>query len=330
MIPARACACFLVILALAGCVRRHHDDDATTAPAPEAASDAPTSTAATEDAAEAHTILVAPVALGPLEAKDAAGRLGFAEAIGERLRFALPSSDAHAERSLPASDAQEWTSGAPPAASDAALVVLTRVLDLTTSDSGADATVEMRAFDPGDDKGTPVFFKKAHGHASTGISDIPGATSASGAAVWDACATLVGALAGVLTQGPTQTQGSAPSAGAAIQATVGVDVVSQPDRADVLVDGVFAGATPLHLTLPTHPVQIRIEHAGFEPWVRQLTPVAGMKIMPTLVAGTGASGSTSPAAMAPAAPTPQPTRAQLDPTLAPPTPPVLDVPPGQK
>ena len=86
----------------------------------------------------------------------------------------LSDDDGQARENLPDSDAQDWAAGAVPAAAGSFLVVLTRILDISQDNPSGPhptrgtvtVTVEMRAVDPSDPAGTPVFYKKAKGHAS--------------------------------------------------------------------------------------------------------------------------------------------------------------------
>jgi hypothetical protein len=317
----------LASLALAGCDLRDHERTAGDA-GQEAPAGAPD---ATEEDSDKRTISVAPIALGPLSTRDEPARASFADQIADRLNFAVKDVEASAARALPDADARDWQSGPVPAASDANLVVLTRVSEIVPSPKGGiDAVVEMRVIDPSDPKAPPVFFKKARGHAESGDAAIAGAGSPEGAAAWDACSTLVGAVAAVLAADPDQ--------------TVSVAIDSEPAHAQVEVDGRDAGATPCQLDLPAKAVAVRITHDGCQPWERTLTPVAGMRIQPRLAAlgapaappaGAGASSSASASATAagggeaPPKPAPQPTRSTIDPTMSPPTPPQLVVPEGK-
>ncbi len=331
LVPAFA---LLASLALAACGLR--DQGRTAADAgQEAPAGAPEQTEADSDK---RTISVAPLALGPLSTRDEPARASFAEQIADRLNFAVKDVEASAARSLPDADARDWQSGPVPAASDANLVVLTRVSEIVPDPKGGiDAVVEMRVIDPSDPKAPPVFFKKARGHAEAGDPAVTGAASPEGAAAWDACSTLVGAVAAVLAAEPDQ--------------TVLVAVDSEPAHAQVEVDGRDAGTTPCQLDLPAKAVAVRITHDGCQPWERTLTPgaracassrawprsgrrptapaPAPAPAAPVGAAGAAASAPTAGGGEAPPKPAPQPTRSTIDPTMSPPTPPQLVVPEGK-
>ena len=54
--------------------------------------------------------------------------------------------------------------------------------------------------------------------------------------------------------------------------------VSDPQGADIYVDGKFAGNTPSTLTLAAGSHEIRVEAARFKPWTRTLETTAGSKV----------------------------------------------------
>lgn len=54
-----------------------------------------------------------------------------------------------------------------------------------------------------------------------------------------------------------------------------VSFLSQPGNAEVYVDGKFRGTTDVKLTLPAGDHEIEMRLAGFTPWARRLTVVAG-------------------------------------------------------
>ncbi len=298
---------------------------------PDAAHAADTAEApeATTPATQKRTVLVAPVALGPLAGHEAAARQVFADELSDRLNLFLNDVAATAPNALPDADAKDWGAGPVPAASDASLVVLTRVIEsVLQPDGSVEAVVEMRAFDPSD-ASTPIFMKKAHGHGAAGATGNLATLEENPevAASWDACTTLVGALVKVLQAKPDEAEASTPAP--APGSTVSVEIDSDPPGADIDVDGKFAGNTPTHLDLPRHSLTMHLELKG-QVWERTLTPVDGMRIQPLL--GKPAS---APAAASPGAPDqatgkdPQPVRAQVDPTLPPPTPDQLVVPDGK-
>jgi hypothetical protein len=64
---------------------------------------------------------------------------------------------------------------------------------------------------------------------------------------------------------------------------VQVPVKTSPQGASVLVDGVFAGTTPLRLDLMMGIQDIRIEQAGYEPWHNRVRIEPGMRIDLALV-----------------------------------------------
>lgn len=68
---------------------------------------------------------------------------------------------------------------------------------------------------------------------------------------------------------------SARSSNAPPPATARVHFSSQPGNAEIYVDGKSRGTTYVKLTLPAGDHEIEMRLAGFTPWARRLTVVAG-------------------------------------------------------
>ncbi|MGO9274757.1 MAG: PEGA domain-containing protein [Terriglobia bacterium] len=54
--------------------------------------------------------------------------------------------------------------------------------------------------------------------------------------------------------------------------------MSQPDGADITVDGKYAGNTPSTLKLPPGDHAIKIEKPGFKAWERTITVSPGSEV----------------------------------------------------
>jgi len=310
---------------------------ASSADAAAAGTDTTTDASAAAKDQDKDKIFFAPVALGPLAGINPAARTGFTSDLAARLVWKDAQVDGLAPANLPDSDAQEWKDGSVPAASDASLVVLTTVLaiDAKSTPDTVQATVEMKALDP---SGATIFDKKALGHApATSDQGIASAKPPASAAAWDACTTLVGALATVIEGRAT------PAAATVAAAKVAVEIDSDPSKAAITIDGAAAGTTPSKATLTTGPHTVAIALDGYDTWTRSdVVPSDGMIIQPILhktgsADAQGATGVTdttdtteSSAAGTTATPSgPQPKRATVDPIAAPPTPDTLVV-PGDK
>jgi hypothetical protein len=315
----------VVVCASCGCQLRGHQQSA---PPANTADDA------TPAATEKHVVVFAPVALGPLASIVAGGHTTFASDLASRMSWKDAELDGQSPGDLPDSDAQEWKDGTVPAAAGASLVVLTSVqeLDSTTTPGTVVATVEMKAMDPA---GATVFDKKAHGQSSTTASNLNGAKPES-AAAWDACTTLLGALTTVIDARDNPAPAPAPAQAPAKADKIPVVIDSDPPHAQILIDGAASGTTPATLPLTVQAHAVRIELAGYEAWERKdIVPSAEMRIQPilhkTAAAGvTSAPGDSSPKpADSSAVATPPkdvPKRAEIDPTVSPPTPAQLVVP----
>lgn len=70
--------------------------------------------------------------------------------------------------------------------------------------------------------------------------------------------------------------GNAP--GACVATASCVTFVSEPQGADIYVDGKFVGNTPSTLALPAGSHEIRVEANAFKTWTRKLTSTAGSTI----------------------------------------------------
>ena len=190
-------------------------------------------------------------------------------------------------------DANGWAAmDAPRSSSTLAIIpgadwtVTTRLiaLDLGPSPFGAQwvAKIEMRA---ADSAGREVFRKTTHGTQvdETSPKMMAPASRPQAKAAWSACGEGVSALIERLRlRNEIPFPVAQPVAPAPSVEPVQITITSVPDHADVLIHGKFRGTTPLALTLPPAPVEIRIERQGRLPWTRTLTPEVGMQIAPAL------------------------------------------------
>lgn len=330
------CLCLLALIVAGGCQRRDANRGLADPPP------------ANEPEVVKRLVAFAPLGLGPLASSYPEARTAFALKLADHIDEEVFDADGQTPDGLPDSDARDWQAGAVPAAAGAYLVVLTRVVDITHEapmgprERGAVvALVEMKAVDANDPAGTPVFHKRAKGRVANdpSVKMMGDSARPESVAAWDACETLVEALATLLTQQPEP----APPVS---DEWIVVEVDSEPSRADVLVDGAFVGSTPTRIQLPRRKVTVRVERAGYRPWQREVLPSRDMRIQPVLgrvgdgepaaltpspmpeVTAPGVSGGTepvrSPAAGDPSEPAPK--RAEIDPTMSPPTPSELVVP----
>jgi hypothetical protein len=191
-------------------------------------------------------------------------------------------------------DARGWVAADAPRATSALVVlpvadwtVSTRLLtlDLGPSPFGPQwvAKVEMRV---ADSSGREVFRKTTHGTKVDEVSPklMSPAAKPQSQAAWSACGEAVSALIEHL---KLRNEIPLPPVVPAVPTVtelvkVQLTIASTPDHADVLIDGKFRGTTPLAVTLPSLPVEIRIERQGRQPWIRTLTPEVGMQLAPAL------------------------------------------------
>ncbi len=83
---------------------------------------------------------------------------------------------------------------------------------------------------------------------------------------------------------PATATGVVATAPAVPVETVSVLIESEPSGADVLIDGNLVGTTPAQVRLPAKALTLRLERQGFQPWERQFTPTAELKLKPVLTA----------------------------------------------
>lgn len=249
---------------------------------------------------EIFAVVFAPVDSTPIDAiwPDAAQQLAYD--LANRVDILGRDADGWAAEGAPRSTAT------PVQIAGADWSVSTRVtsLDLGASPFGPQwvAKVEMRVVDAA---GREVFRKSTHGTQIVDPSPkfMAPESRPEAKATWAACSEAVSALIEHLKLRneiplPAPVVVAPPIAGPE-NAQITIDSI--PGHADVLIDGTFRGTTPLALTLPTKPVEIRIERQGRLPWVRTLTPEAGMQLTPALEEPVSAPAPTAPAAPAPAA-----------------------------
>lgn len=196
--------------------------------------------------------------------------------------------------SLPPADDERWNQGPYAGAAGAHVVVLVSLTELKVVDSinapsrgreNVEATVEIRLLNR---RGEEIWSKT--NMASISNERTPkfrGSASPTGRAVWNANFECIRAMKDFFDAHsdkdyfgePVVLAESAPPLKSALVSFV---VASEPHGADVLVDGVFKGNTPMTLELPAEEVELRIERAGYQPWSRKLVPSATLQIKPLL------------------------------------------------
>ena len=110
----------------------------------------------------------------------------------------------------------------------------------------------------------------------------PAATASTAPAVAATPTARVAAPSAAASGGPeasneSKIQGEATAPCVATAASC-VTFVSEPQNADIYVDGKFVGNTPSTLALPPGSHEIRVEAGGFKPWTRELASTAGSTV----------------------------------------------------
>ncbi len=263
-------------------------------------------------------VLFAPLDPGPLTAIFPEARLDFPYRAAERVDLLLRGHDGRVGETLPDSFAPRWDQGRVPATAGAHVVVLSRVLDLKRHKGSSgmppipdsvEALVELLVLDV---NGRAIYHKRMQGHSEVSMS--PKLASAAAApesrAAWDAFDAGLGSLRTFLAAQNDLSNVPTPATAMNPADLVLVPVIFDvaPAGAEIQVDGIFRGHSPLTLLLPIRELPIRISLAGHISWERNVLPADGMKIQPILTAEGGAAASEpasaepAPAEMAPAVP----------------------------
>jgi hypothetical protein len=276
-----------VVLCLVACTPR---DANTWHPAPPGGTPAPREQRPGEASPRSLAVVFAPVAIGQLAAIYPDARIGFAYDLADRIDVLGSKADADglAAPDTPDSDDAAWSRWPNDAMRGADLVVLTTMVSLERHESVAitrdgkpitvTAIVEMRALDS---YGNVVFKKRGRGDWQGTVSPkYPSAQAKpESQASWEACSNAVGALLGFLEHRNEAAAGGPTPTG---EQLVEVQVSSDPEGADVLVDGIFRGSTPCTLKLPLKRLSMRIQRSGYETWEQVMVPDAAMRIRPAL------------------------------------------------
>lgn len=104
----------------------------------------------------------------------------------------------------------------------------------------------------------------------------PSAPSAPAATAPAAAAPAASAAPAAAAENKTQPQGNVSVA--CVPAASCVTFVSEPQGADIYVDGKFVGNTPSTLALPAGSHEVRVEGDTFKPWTRKLSSTAGSTV----------------------------------------------------
>lgn len=306
--PARLLPLLVVLVVAGGCQRRSDWREGTADPA----------TGRT-------VVLFAPVHAPPVQARWSGADHSLARDAARRIELLSTSARAWAGVNLPSSADPAWAAGRVAGVAGADLVILT-VVDEIEVETGpgtpgqppmVTAWATMRAIDidgrelwavrrvEGRSPNRPVA-KAVH----------PAARPVSKAA-WNAIGACLGNLDAWIEGGAEADPGGdeAPPQASSPHGLVGVTIDSVPANADIFVDDLFRGTTPMVVPLPQRPLLLRLQRQGFQPWERRLTPGADMRIQPALApsgAGTPPPPPTAPPAQ------PQPPAAATSPATAPP------------
>ena len=245
------------------------------------------------DESMGRLVLLAPASMALVEDVYEGAPSGYAHQVMRWLKFGVGSMQFLYGPSLPHAGDAIWNQGAYAGARGAHLVILVS-LDKLEEVSGLNgpggqatnikATVTLRVLNAlGEEVWVKTHVAEVEDKKSPKFRS--GVGSAPGNAVWNANKKCISALKDWLDSKSDKEEFSKPAPVAPepkVLAQVKVQIASEPVGADVLVDGVFKGNTPLEIYLPVKELTISIERSGYTTWSRSLKPSEGLEVKPVL------------------------------------------------
>ncbi len=245
------------------------------------------------DESMGRLVLLAPAAMTLIADVYEGAPSGYAHQVMRWLKFGIGSMQFLYGPSLPHAADPVWNKGAYAGARGAHLMILLSLDKLEEvpglngpggQATNVKATVTMRVLNA---LGEEIWIKT---HAAE-VEDKKspkfrsGVGSAPGSAVWNANKKCISALKTWLDSKSDKEVFSKPAPKApepVVAAQIKVAITSEPLGADVLVNGVFKGNTPLEIYLPAKELTISIERSGYKTWSRSLKPSEGLEVKPVL------------------------------------------------
>ena len=241
------------------------------------------------DLAGRRVVLFAPVDLGPLAEIYPDADLVYARNMAQRIDATVQDSRAFVGSALPDSGDPRWEAeGMLGEARGAHVVVLTRITNIERrnrpgTDDMVVVTARMVAL-RGD--GVEVWRKTTESSYSLRLNiraQLQPAGQPESRAAWEACRRNLTALRYWLELQPDLTvTDPADDPEEEMAPLVDVQIDSDPQNADIIVNGTFRGHTPMTVPLPVRELTLRIERQGYHPWERKITPSSAMNLSPAL------------------------------------------------
>jgi hypothetical protein len=245
-------------------------------------------------------VIVALADTGPLHALYPAGRIELAEEVGREINFLCHDVEAQLGRNLVPAGSELWTTGGVPQAAGASMAILVRVLDLSYdrnvstrgNPQNVYAVVQVQAVRP---DGKVLWEKTSRGRAKNtpqpkqiGAGAKPESQAAYAALRYctDYLREFIDRATSVILRPDPVPVDIQP------QPNIPLLVDSTPRGADIFVDGLFRGTTPMEVPLPTRELTLRIQLVGYHVWETTLLPEAGMTIKPSLQSLPGTKEAT--------------------------------------
>jgi hypothetical protein len=273
----------LCTLAINGCVRESNKWSAADAQAK------PDAVTVDEKGGASRIVLFAPIKLGELAAIYPDGATELPHKMANYIDILVKEADGRVGESLPMSGDPAWDVGRVATAGGAHLVVLTSIMELRRVEGIPDssgrnynqvAVVDFRAVDIDGRVVLNKQIKSVVPYRQSGKFSGP-VNAPESVATWQSLSTGCGFIKEFLDKNPDLRVIPKQNPTGAIN-MVEVTIDSAPNKADILIDGVFRGTTPQVIPLPDKQVTIRIERQGYQTWSRALVPVIGMRIQPAL------------------------------------------------
>ena len=235
-------------------------------------------------------VVIAPVDGSTLAAEYPEGPIEFARSLARRADIINSNLEAWVGETLPNGSSPEWNKGPLGAAAGAHNIVLGRVVKIENKKTIVGrpnriiATVAVHVINANGEQEWANEFKGYANDVEQDGPDTPGGQPVA-VATFDAFNTASWGLKNFFDSrgAPGATNPSFVAPVVEEPALIDVTVSSIPENADIFVDGIFRGTTPVPLPLPVTEQTIRIERAGYTPWERTVKPSPGMKIQPALL-----------------------------------------------
>ncbi len=235
-------------------------------------------------------VLVAAIDLGPLADLDPDLAERYSRLLSANVTKKVDFVTSQYSETLPGSTDDGWTTGPVGQMSGANLAVVTTIDSIEEQKKVMKkykvVTVTMRAYGV---HGQLAWEKTHTGRYIVGKNSAKLMTAASlpeCRAAWEGIKRCMQSLCSTIDAWPESVWLSLSEKPAPVkEPLIDVGFTSIPANADIYIDGTYRGSTGpqvIVIGISVRDHEIRIERTGYEPWVKHLTPAAGMVVQPAL------------------------------------------------